>query len=173
MANGLFAGPDLPTRLLPAPKSRLLVRTEVLDEPAPSLHPHYRTITGASPLLRAGPPAGAATVLSVSGFRRTTRSLSPPEPTGPGRAYRHPPSHVPCRRSRPGSRHLHAGHHLANQRAPARLVPETLDLSGFDVIFAFRRVLSGSLALPSRSPPDASRAPFPHRSPRRSSTNAA
>src|SRR5664280_1088673 len=38
-------------------------------------------ITRASPLLRAGPPAGTASVLSVSGFRRTTRSLSPTHAT--------------------------------------------------------------------------------------------
>jgi hypothetical protein len=32
----------------------------------------------------------------------------------------------------PNSRHLHAGHHLANQQAPARLVPgQRLD-PGFD-----------------------------------------
>jgi hypothetical protein len=34
----------------------------------------------------------------------------------------------------PGSRHLHAGHRLANQRAPARLIPEPQLRSGFDVV---------------------------------------
>jgi len=33
------------------------------------------------------------------------------------------PSHVPCKSSRPDSRRLHAGHHLASQRSPARLIP--------------------------------------------------
>src|ERR1700749_5126840 len=51
-------------------------RKQTIDEPAPSLRPHYR----ASPLLRAGPPAGSATVLSASGFCRAARSLSPPAP---------------------------------------------------------------------------------------------
>src|ERR1022692_4781101 len=39
-------------------------------------------ITGASPLLRAGPPARAATVLSASSFRCAARSLSPPAHAG-------------------------------------------------------------------------------------------
>jgi hypothetical protein len=36
----------------------------------------------------------------------------------------------------PRSRHLHAGHHLASQQAPARLIPEQLLDPGFDVIQA-------------------------------------
>src|SRR5215207_3652410 len=36
----------------------------------------------------------------------------------------------------PRSRHLHAGHHLTSQQAPARLVPEQLLDPGFDVIQA-------------------------------------
>jgi len=39
------------------------------------------------------------------------------------RLCRDTPSHVPCRTSRPDSRRLHAGHHLASQRSPARLIP--------------------------------------------------
>jgi hypothetical protein len=35
----------------------------------------------------------------------------------------------------PSSRHLHAGHHLANQQAPARLVPGPQSIPGFDVIY--------------------------------------
>jgi hypothetical protein len=41
-----------------------------------------------------------------------------------GRRYRDLPSHVPCNSRRPGSRRLHAAHHLASKRAPARLIPE-------------------------------------------------
>jgi hypothetical protein len=94
------------------------------------------------------------------------------------RQCRNAPSHVPCRSSRPDSRRLHAGHHLANQRSPARLIP------GVPTAARFRCHLLSydtSTAIPEnedcapsfRSPPDASRAPFPHRSPRRSSANAA
>jgi hypothetical protein len=89
-------------------------------------------ITGASPLLRAGPPARRATVLSPP-VSASGRSLSPPQPSG--RPCRSTPSHVPCRSRRSDSRRLHAGHHLANNRAPARLIPEILPLSGFDVIY--------------------------------------
>jgi hypothetical protein len=48
---------------------------------------------------------------------------------------------------RPRSRHLHAGHHLANQQAPARLIPELQSIPGFDVNLFLRHVISGSLAL--------------------------
>ena len=68
---------------------------------------------------------------------------------------------------RPRSRHLHAGHHLANQQAPARLIPRLQSIPGFDVNLFLRHVISGSLALafvihtcrahgatfPRRSPP--------------------
>jgi len=54
------------------------------------------------------------------GFRRPGRSLSPPTP---GQPYRGTPSHVPRKSSRPGSRRLHAGHHLAGKRTPSRLIP--------------------------------------------------
>ena len=48
---------------------------------------------------------------------------------------------------RPRSRHLHAGHHLANQQAPARLIPGLQSIPGFDVNLFLRHVISGSLAL--------------------------
>ena len=120
-------------------------------------------ITGASPLLRAGPPAGPATVLTPA--LRTGYSLSPPgNPNGQCRIR---PSPVPCRSRRPGSRRLHAGHRLASQRAPARLIPGSWVHPGFGVTCV---VFDTSTAIrsrsPSRSPPDTSRVPFPHRSPR-------
>jgi hypothetical protein len=110
---------------------------------------------------------------SLTGSARLGHSLSPPT----GRQYRDAPSHVPCESSRPGSRRLHAGHRLANQRAPARLLPGQVETPGFDVLFALRHVTSDpsrrGCAPSSWSSPDASRAPFPPRSPRRSSANAA
>ena len=114
-------------------------------------------ITGASPLLRAGPPASAASVLNVPRF--------PPHDALPlthlhlnaGKHYRHSPSHVPCRRCRPDSRRLHAGHHLANRRAPARLIPELRSHPGFDVVwFPFDTSAAIHLRSSSRTPPDAS-----------------
>ena len=47
------------------------------------------------------------------------------------RQYQRAPSHVPCGSRRPGSRRLHAGHHLASQRAPARLIPGRTRTSRF------------------------------------------
>ncbi len=130
-------------------------------------------ITRASPLLRAGPPASAATVLSVLRIPPLTRSLSPPAHQH-GQQYRHRPSHVPCRSRRPGSRRLHAGHHLANTRAPARLIPESRNHPGFDVTYYVstrqQRFARARLPDPHLTP---QRMPFPHRSPRRSSANAA
>src|SRR4051812_37315247 len=73
-------------------------------------------ITGASPLLRAGPPArtatGAELRIAFAGHARDRRRLC-----------RCAPSPVPFGRGRSGSRRLHAGHRLANTRAPARLIP--------------------------------------------------
>ena len=48
----------------------------------------------------------------------------------PGRGDRFPSS---TREPRPRSRHLHAGHHLASQQAPARLIPGRQLDPGFDL----------------------------------------
>ena len=79
-------------------------------DPAPSLHPHYRDFT-ATTGRSAGVPRNQGCTLSHR-----------PQPAAArvGGA----PSHVPSGSSRSGSRRLHAGHRLANQRAPARLIPE-------------------------------------------------
>ena len=119
-------------------------------------------ITGASPLLRAGPPAGPATVLTPA-----PGLLPLAHPQKPNGQCRLRPSPVSCRSRRPGSRRLHAGHRLASQRAPARLIPGSWVHPGFGVTCV---VFDTSTAIrsrsPSRSPPDTSRVPFPHRSPR-------
>ena len=140
----------------------------------------------ASQLLQAGPSANAASVLSAFGFlpRHAPScdrgAFHPVERS----AYRRPPSHVPCKSSRPGSRRLYAGHHLASTRVSRQAHPEggTRTL-GFDAICSLSRRLNGDAhpgyprsdasGTSSWSPPDASCAPFPCRSPRRSSANAA
>jgi len=62
---------------------------------------------------------------SVPSVAASARSLSQPGTRGPvnGCRYRRPPSHVPCKSRRPGSRRLRAGHRLANDRVTARLIP--------------------------------------------------
>ena len=72
--------------------------------------------------------------------------------------------HDLCESSRPGSRRLRAGHRLANQRAPARLLPGQLKTPGFDVTFPVttrhQRPPSEGCAPSSWSPPDASNDAF-------------
>src|ERR1035437_6077342 len=99
-------------------------RIDSPDEPVPWLRSHLQT-AGVSQLLRAGPPANAASVLSAFGFCLGTLPLATGGSLDPvnGRRYRRSPSHVPCKSSRPGSRRLYAGPPLANTRAPARLIP--------------------------------------------------
>src|SRR4051794_31760929 len=55
-------------------------------------------------------------------------------PDTPAPFYRSVSSHVPHGSSRPGSRRLHAGHHLASKRAPARLIPGQKVTPGSDAI---------------------------------------
>src|SRR5664280_3639761 len=92
-------------------------------------------ITGASSLLRAGPPARPHRYSTPHSFCCSTRSLSPPA-TFPGhrQPYRHTPSHVPCSSCRSGSRRLHTGHHLASKRVSARFIPKIYTDLGFDVV---------------------------------------
>src|SRR6266567_5368066 len=91
-----------------------------------------------------------------------------------------PPLYRSCRFPRsaqepePGSRHLHAGHHLGGRQVSPRLLPRQRLLLGFDVFATlstlhqwFTRVrLPGSYLTPSW-------APFPQRSPLRLLTGAA
>lgn len=117
-------------------------------------------ITGASSLLRASPPARPATVLNPSRFQ--------PAGTLPlaalaGRPYQGTPSPVPRESSRSDSRRLHAGHRLASKRAPARLIPEQLVRSGFDVTRVYFDTSSANhLRSSFRSLPDAFYDTFSH-----------
>ena len=128
-------------------------------------------IARASPLLRAGPPARAATVLSASRF--LPLGALPLAPASSRAQCQHAPSHVPHASRRPGSRHLHAGHRLASNTGFRQAHPgtgiEAPVLMPFHSLDASAVVHSRS---PSRSPPDSSRLPFPHRSAPQSSARA-
>ena len=104
-----------------SPPRELLVdrANKPTNEPAPSLRPHYRSFT-------------ATTSRSASASRDGTQRLAVSAPLGAlplatpasrAQQYQDTPSHVPHGSRRPGSRRLHAGHRLASQRAPARLIP--------------------------------------------------
>ena len=98
---------------------------------------HSTPITGASSLLRAGPPARPHRYSTPRSFRCLTHSLSHPPPCGERALYRHTLSHVSCSSRRSDSRRLHAGHRLANKQAPARLFPGLCTHPGFDAISYF------------------------------------
>ena len=100
-------------RFLPRLRPRLIDRTFRISRPLGSTATQQ---AAASRLLRAGPPASAASVLSASGVCRwqaPSRDLGGLRPRSP---HRRSPSHVPCKSRRPGSRRLHAGHRLASHR---------------------------------------------------------
>src|SRR5690606_36624869 len=100
------------------PRSFLVDRTNTAtNDPAPSLRPDYRGFTTTTSRSACVPGNGTQS-LTASG--RSGGSLSPrlPAETCPG-----PPSPVTHDGRRPGSLRLHAGHRLANKRAPARLIP--------------------------------------------------
>src|SRR6266516_5988323 len=109
-------------RVHPIPPSQAGCPNEhIPDEPAPFAVP---STTRASSLLRAGPPAGPATVLDVSRF--PPLDALPLATRTPGRQQcRDPPSQVPRRSRRPGSRRLHAGHRLASKRDTRQAHPRT------------------------------------------------
>src|ERR1039457_631688 len=125
-------------------------------------------ITGASSLLRAGPPARHGNGTHVpTGHSRLGHSLSPhADAAVSGHAFsrsaREPQTGLmpPLRRTPPGRE-------AGTRQAP----PGTHTVA--PVLMSSERVTTLQQWSSSRSPPDASRAPFPHRSPRRSSANAA
>src|SRR6266571_8090155 len=161
MTDDLFVGLDLLARLLPdSPPRRPVARAnKPRDEPAPSLHPHYRSFPATTSRSASRRRDGTQRLR----YPPLTRSLSPTRhaTSATGGRYRHRASHVPCRSRRPGSRRLHAGHHLANTRAPARPIPEILSCPRFR---CRRRLFDTSTAVrlrsPSRSPPDTSPGAF-------------
>ena len=106
---------------------------QTTDEPAPSLHTHYRcfiTTTSWS-------ASASASVLDASQFPLLGALPLAPTPCGERALYRHTPSHVSCSSRRSDSRRLHAGHRLANKRAPARLIPGLCTHPSFDAISYF------------------------------------
>ena len=140
----------------PGPNGPVDRTNTATDDPAPSLHPHYRGFTTTTSRSASAIPHRYSI---PHGFGRSGHSLSPTAHASG--QYRVPPSPVPCESRRPGSRRLHAGHRLANKRAPARLIPGSHAHPGFDVICSsFDTSAAIRLRSPSRSPPDASHDAF-------------
>src|SRR5215218_1716847 len=103
-------------------------------KPARATRPLRSTrVTGLPRYYEAVRPPAPHRYAAPRSFRCLGVSLSPTTPTR-GQPYRGEefPRSAPA--PEPGSRHLCAGHHLANQQAPARLIPgQQLD-PGFDVV---------------------------------------
>jgi hypothetical protein len=108
-------------------------RKQTTDEPAPSLHTHYRCLLTTT----SWSASTAATVLDASQFLLLNALPLAPASLQRRAQYRHAPSHVSCSSRRPDSRRLHAGHRLASQRAPAKLFPRICTPLGFDVVSYF------------------------------------
>src|SRR5256885_2126749 len=106
--------------------------TEIYPLPLPAPLPIYSGLTTTTSRSASARRLGTQ---RLAGHAACARSLSPPALTRTPRAgpqYRRAPSHVPRGSRRPGSRRLHAGHHLASRRAPARLIPGAQEPHGFD-----------------------------------------
>jgi hypothetical protein len=126
------------------------VINSVTSDPAPSLRPHYKGLTTTTGRSAGRTPHRYSTPHSCG---CSGHSLSP----ALGGQYQDLPSPVPYGSRSPDSRRLHAGHHLANRRAPARLIPELRSHPGFDVVwFPFDTSAAIHLRSSSRTPPDAS-----------------
>ena len=109
--------------------------------------------------LRSQSPAGSSRITANDSAGLLAHPLSPGRLSG--RAVSGHAFSVPRGSRRPGSRRLHAGHRLASQRTPARLIPESPKHPGFDVIWVgFDTSATIRLRSPSRSPPDASHDAF-------------
>jgi hypothetical protein len=136
--------------------------------PPPQISRDFTATTGRSASERRNrysmPPVSAVGTLPLATFGACD----------PGRRFRRSPSHVPCQSRRPGSRRLHAGHHLAsnqdNRQAPHGRTAKSpaFDTTSITLTTPQQRTptpekhrdraLSGTS---SWSPPDASSAPFP------------
>jgi hypothetical protein len=131
------------------------------DGPAPWLHPHYGGFPATTGRSASRPRNGTQRLAVAAAWRAPCRH---PHPCG--RLCRGLPSHVPRKSRRPGSRRLHAGHHLASRRAPARLILRPSGRRSFDAVCGLstlqRRFACARLPGPHLTP---SRAPSPRRSP--------
>src|SRR5665647_2100740 len=139
--------PAPPSPLSWSPSDPSTTSSHTNEDPIPEIDPHScrealksqmsrplrsASITEASALLRAGPPACPHRYSTPHSFCCSTHSLSPPTTLSGSRSpYRHTPSHVPCSSRRPDSRHLHTGHRLACKRISRQTYPEVIHTPRF------------------------------------------
>ena len=198
MARGVAPSGSRRTRRdsLPSPGSHHLDHQGILH-PGPVREAAWVALLQPLPP-RMGPAISPSTsALSYSSSPRTRRGLTRrnshrwPSPFArlplqklrhyyPGRSAGAPitpgaPSQVPCESRRPGSCRLNAGHRSASNRDARRAqLPQPGTWPRFRCPFKLNDTSTAvRVHSSSWSPPDASCAPFPHRSPRRSSANAA
>src|SRR4051812_2266011 len=170
-------------RFLPRLWPRLIDRTFRISRPlgstATPASSGFTATTGRSASETSRPVLNAS---GVCRWQAPSRDLGGLRPRSP---YRRSPSHVPCKSRRPGSRRLHAGHHLASHRDTRQAHhertarPLAFDATSITLTTPQQRApapRAPGRALLERLPgPHLTRssAPSPCRSPRRSSANAA
>ena len=145
---------DLPTRLLPqGHRVPWLIKYTNLTMTRPL---RSTPITGASPLLRAGPPARPASVLRASGFRRRQPPYRPPAPSRT--RARSISTRLPTFCAGAADR-AHAASMPDTawpvNGTPARLIPGPNLRPGFDAKYCFDTSTAVRSRSSSRSPPDA------------------
>jgi hypothetical protein len=122
MTNGLTCGCGMSPLFLPERPPRLIERTVLMSRPLGSTPtPDSRSFPATTGRSASERRIGTQRLRSLP-RHAPSRSRGTNGPVN-GCRYRRSPSHVPCTSRRPSSRHLRAGHHLANTRAPARLIP--------------------------------------------------
>ena len=134
------------------PRAPLVARTNfATDGPAPSLPLHYKGFITTMSRSECRPRNGTQSLAVPAAWDAPSRRRFP---AGQCRGQ---PSHVPREGRRPGSRRLHAGHHLASNRVSARLILEPRTRPSSDAVSTtFDTSAAIRLRSPSRSPPDAS-----------------
>jgi hypothetical protein len=123
------------------PEPGRLIITGDADNSSPSLHPHYKgfpATTRRSALL----PRIRTQLLTVTAAWRSPSH----QPYQPGQQHRGEEFLRSVSEPGPGSRRLNTGHQQSSTQVALCLIPRKPPVPGFDVVYAFRCVIDGSLS---------------------------